>query len=259
VSAGASPAARFLTPLRRPDRPEERDILATGRPVGVAGLGGRAWGYGPTVLLVHGWQGSAAQMTPWVAPLVAAGLAPLALDLPAHGRSPADEANVYIFTRAVAAALAELGPVAGVVGHSMGGIAVARALLDGAAVGRAVLIAPMASVTDACARYASSIGLDAAATAAFHRDVEDIVGVPEADLDLAPLLGHAPPTPLLVFHDPADPEVPFADGEQIARAWPGAILQPMPGVGHKKIIAAAAFAGADFIAPTVIPANPIAA
>src|SRR5262249_42959078 len=158
------------------------------------------------------------------------------LDLPAHGRSPADEANVHIMTRAVAAALAQLGPVAGVVGHSMGGIAVARALLDGAAVGRAVLIAPMASVTEACARYARFIGLATAAPADFHREVGAIVGVPEAALDLAPLLGPAPEMPLLVFHAPADPEVPFADAEQIVRAWPGAFLQPMPGAGHKKII-----------------------
>jgi len=259
MGAGASPAELFLTPARRPDRPEERAILATGRPVVVAGLGGRAWGHGPTVLLVHGWQGSAAQMTPWVAPLVAAGLAPIALDLPAHGASTAAKANVRIITRAVAAALDELGPVAGVVGHSMGGIAVARVLLDGAAVGRAVLISPMSSVTEACARYASFLRLDAAAAAAFHREVEDIVGVPEAALDLAPLLGQAPDVPLLVFHDPADSEVPFGDSERIVRAWPGAFLQPMPNAGHRKIIAAAAFAGADFIAPTVIPANPIAA
>lgn len=259
MSAAASPATLFLTPSRRPDRPDERDILATGRPVSVAGLGGRAWGHGPTVLLVHGWQGSAGQMTPWVAPLVAAGLAPLAVDLPAHGASPGDKANVHIMTRAVAAALAELGPVAGVVGHSMGGIAVARALLDGAAVGRAVLVAPMASVTDACARYVSFLRLDAAGAAAFHREVEAIVGVPEADLDLAPRLVQAPEVPLLVFHDPADAEVPFAEGELIAGGWPGAILQPMPGAGHRKIIASAAFAGADFIAPTVIPAQTIAA
>ena len=259
MSAGITAATLFLTPSRRPNRPEERDILATGRPVGVAGLAGRAWGHGPTVLLVHGWQGSAAQMTPWVAPLVAAGLAPLALDLPAHGHSTANRANVHIMTRAVAAALAELGPVAGVVGHSMGGLAVGRAVLDEAAVGRAVLVAPMASVTEACARYASFLRLDAAATAAFHREVEAIVGVPEADLDLAPLLSRAPAVPLLVFHDPADAEVPFAEGEQIARGWPDAILQPMSGTGHRKIIASAAFAGADFIAPTVVPANHVAA
>ena len=34
---------------------------------------GRAWGEGPTVLLVHGWGGHAGQMTPLVDSVVAAG------------------------------------------------------------------------------------------------------------------------------------------------------------------------------------------
>ena len=47
-----------------------------------------AWGAGPSVLLVHGWEGRGAQLGALVDPLVAAGYRVVALDGPAHGDSP---------------------------------------------------------------------------------------------------------------------------------------------------------------------------
>src|SRR5262249_19040364 len=49
----------------------------------------RAYAFGTgaqTVLLVHGWNGHAGQMTRFVRPLVANGFRAVLLDLPAHGR-----------------------------------------------------------------------------------------------------------------------------------------------------------------------------
>ena len=45
------------------------------------------WGNGPTVLLVHGWNGNAAQFSGFVPPLVRSGYYVAAPDLPAHGSS----------------------------------------------------------------------------------------------------------------------------------------------------------------------------
>src|ERR1700730_8027904 len=51
----------FFTPPRAPVRAEERAVLARGERFELAALGqrvvGRAWGEGPTLLLVHGWGG----------------------------------------------------------------------------------------------------------------------------------------------------------------------------------------------------------
>jgi alpha-beta hydrolase superfamily lysophospholipase len=47
----------------------------------------RRWGEGRTVLLVHGWSGSHSDMHGLVPALVAAGIAAVTLDLPAHGDS----------------------------------------------------------------------------------------------------------------------------------------------------------------------------
>jgi pimeloyl-ACP methyl ester carboxylesterase len=39
-----------------------------------------------------------------------------------------------------------------------------------------------------------------------------------------------------VIHDRDDPEVPLANGEAIAAAWPGARLVTTEGLGHTRIV-----------------------
>jgi len=41
---------------------------------------------------------------------------------------------------------------------------------------------------------------------------------------------------LVVYHDPKDMKVPFREGQAIAAAWPGALLVPVRGVGHHRIL-----------------------
>ena len=51
-----------------------------------------------------------------------------------------------------------------------------------------------------------------------------------------PALARGARTPLLVFHDPDDREVPWHDAAAIAQAWPGARLVDVPRVGHNRIL-----------------------
>ena len=46
------------------------------------------WGEGPKVLLLHGWGGQASQLGAFAEPLVGTGFGVVAIDAPAHGRSP---------------------------------------------------------------------------------------------------------------------------------------------------------------------------
>jgi pimeloyl-ACP methyl ester carboxylesterase len=43
-------------------------------------------------------------------------------------------------------------------------------------------------------------------------------------------------TPALIIHDRDDPDVPYAHGEEIANAWPGAQLVATAGLGHRAIL-----------------------
>lgn len=42
---------------------------------------------------------------------------------------------------------------------------------------------------------------------------------------------------ILLIHSPDDKEIPFSEAEAIARANESAILKPMKGLGHRRIIA----------------------
>ncbi|MBC7976874.1 MAG: alpha/beta fold hydrolase, partial [Myxococcales bacterium] len=99
---GTSLAERLFTSPRRHRRPDrERGVLASGWPFWVdvslrspTWHGERRkvcawrWGHGPTVLLVHGWEGRGSQLGAFVEPLVRAGLSVVAFDAPGHGDSP---------------------------------------------------------------------------------------------------------------------------------------------------------------------------
>jgi len=57
-------------------------------------------------------------------------------------------------------------------------------------------------------------------------------------MDLPQMAPSLPEIPLLVLHDREDGEVPFADGDAIAAAWPGASIEPTEGLGHRRILRA---------------------
>ncbi len=228
----------FLTPRRLPRPARERQLLASGAPVRLrSGLAATCWGAGPTVLLVHGWEGRGAQLGAFVAPLVQAGCRVVAMDGPAHGDSPGAQTNIPAFGHAILSVGQELGPLAGVVAHSFGVPTTAVALSQGLDARRVVLIAGPSSLAGALRRFAAVIGLAPAVVPRFQRLVEARAGVPVSEIEIDSL-GAWLHTPALVFHDLADQEVPFADALAMVAHWPGARLRPVEGRGHRRILAA---------------------
>lgn len=111
----------FMTPRERLPRDWELPLLARSERITLRfGLSALRWGQGPAVLLMHGWEGRPTQFASLIDALVGAGYSVVALDGPAHGRSPGHEANVMLFARAMLEAAAELPPLRAVIGHSMG-------------------------------------------------------------------------------------------------------------------------------------------
>lgn len=82
------------TPLHR----AQRALLERGEPIEVAHgrerLRAWSWGQGPTVHLVHGWNGRAAQLGGFVSPLVAAGMRVVAHDSVGHGASSGGASSI---------------------------------------------------------------------------------------------------------------------------------------------------------------------
>jgi pimeloyl-ACP methyl ester carboxylesterase len=254
----------FLTAPRHAVRPREAEALAGARQTVVHGDDGPlttwTWGHGPVVLLVHGWGGRAGQLASFVGPLVADGCSVVAFDAPGHGAAPGRRSSVVAFVRAIRGVARALGPVRGVIAHSIGTTAAARALRDGLDADAAVFIAPPADLVLQAHTILETLGFGRRARERMQARVEQRLGVAWAALDVR---GYAAEmrTPLLVVHDRDDAEVPWQDGAIVARAWPGAALRTTGGLGHRRILrdpgvvrGAAAFV-ADRVRPgAILPA-----
>ena len=231
--------AIFCTPPRQEERPAEETFLATGRPLsipyGTAALRGWEWGEGPLVVLAHGWGSRAGRWSALVPELLGAGLRVVAYDAPAHGQSPGRLASLPEFARALRAVAATAGTVHGLVGHSLGGAAVAVALSQGMPAARAVLIAAPADPATFSRAFASYLRIPAPVRDAMQRNLEARLQITWDALHLPTIVRHIA-APALVVHDRDDGDVPFDEATAIAGAWPRAELMLTEGLGHRAVI-----------------------
>ncbi len=215
----------WSTPLRTARVPEAPGL--TGHRFRVEGRSGRLWvwdfGVGPTVLLVHGWSGNAGQMSRFIGPLVAAGFNAVAMDLPAHGQSGGQRTTLPEMAEAIPEVAEKVKPVTAVVAHSLGATAAALAHAQGLKLSKLALLAPPSHVPYYVKAFAHRLGLpDARAEGMLARLRARFGDLERFDLtQLAPGFTASG----LVLHAPGDREVPFAQGEAVARAWPGARLE----------------------------------
>jgi pimeloyl-ACP methyl ester carboxylesterase len=99
-----------------------------------------------------------------------------------------------------------VGPVHGLVGHSLGGAAVSLAMRHGLAARRVM-----------------------------RQNLESRLQIRWEELHI-PTLARSMTSPALIVHDVDDPDVPYAHGAEIARAWPAAELFTTRGLGHRTIL-----------------------
>jgi pimeloyl-ACP methyl ester carboxylesterase len=235
-AAGRVALRLFCTP-RRHHRPAwETQIARHGSAFRIGpGLAAHAWGAGPTVLLVHGWEGRGTQLGRFVDPLVAAGYRVVALDGPAHGASPGGTSDLVETTEALRKVARDLGSLAGVIAHSFGGAVTTLALERGLQAASVVLISSPSSVHDVLERFGALAGIRGAAMRAFRAALEARTGVRVADVEIFERVSNLR-VPALIVHDRGDREVPFHDAERLAERWPGATLVATTGLGHRRIL-----------------------
>jgi pimeloyl-ACP methyl ester carboxylesterase len=193
------------------------------------------WGEGPTMLLVHGWGSRGARLGSFVEPLVASGYSVVTFDAPGHGDSSGRLSSLPQFMEALLAVAATRGSIYGVVAHSMGGAATALAMSRGLEAERAVFLAPAANPGAYTRLFAETLGVRPEIRARMEHHFEKQFGIRWEDFDVTRSVSSYS-TPLLVFHDREDREVPWTNGVAIARAWPGAELITTTGLGHTKIV-----------------------
>ncbi len=194
-----------------------------------------------TILLVHGWTGQAAFMSAFVEPLNMAGFDVLALDLPAHGKSKGRHLHIPLGVAALHTVRERFGPWYGIVAHSFGG-AVASSLVAGAVEGfppvwlhRLVLIATPSSMPALFRWFGEAVGLSERGHGFFNDNVMRLAGRRLETFEGDELL-RAAKVKTLLLHAPDDKEVAFDNAETLQKAGSFVRLQPMPGLGHRRIL-----------------------
>ncbi|NWL75610.1 alpha/beta hydrolase [Pseudomonas taiwanensis] len=226
---------QFMTPRNRAPREWEMQLLGSSERITLRfGLSALRWGSGPTVLLMHGWEGRPTQFASLIEALVAAGYGVVALDGPAHGRSPGHEANVVLFARALLEAAGELPPLHAVIGHSMGAASVLLASQMGLRAKALVSISGPSRILGPLRSFARMMGLPAKARAHFVNQVERHAGIPVAHLDVE---RYQLEIPGLVVHAEDDLLVPVADSQVIHDAWFDSQLLRLEQGGHQRLLA----------------------
>jgi pimeloyl-ACP methyl ester carboxylesterase len=249
----ANHAARlFLRPWRRPTS-ERSYYVSRETPFAAETAHGpvAAWSFGPmapgtpAVLLVHGWEDDHLSWAALIDRLVARGYRVIALDLPGHGRSPADFTGIPILATAVAAvareaekigAVSATQPFKAVIAHSLGGTATLIAASEmGLVADRfAILAAPNHPRLFAGAMM-KMLGLNTAQTQQVFAAIERLIGRSMDSLYLPPKL-RAFAQPGLILHSRDDRTVPLQHSQENAASWPRADFRILEGLGHRRLI-----------------------
>lgn len=227
----------LMTPQRHRPKDFEQAARASAEPVTFRfGLSGLRWGHaGPVVLAMHGWSGRPTQFAGFIQPLLAAGRQVIALEAPAHGRSPGREAHAMSFVEAILESAGEIKGLESVLGHSMGGAAALYAAHLGLPVQRVATIGAPASFHRVLARFADWLSLPTPAQRAFVETVNRHTGVDADEIDVARFAGQFGFEGLVV-HDADDREVPFGEAQAMLDAWPAARGIFTRGLGHSRIL-----------------------
>ena len=262
--AGAWAERLFLTPPRKRDAAATALDLIDARSTFLQHKGRHIamWRWGsqdaPAVLLAHGWGGNAAQMRPFVFPLLEAGYRVIAYDQPAHGVSDGKLTGLPDFADVLAEVAWHHGGVEGVIAHSLGGPAAALALAWGKAhFGKVVLVSPPSDLVGYSRRFARWYWMPEAMRKAMQNAIEERYGVLWEDLEVARVAPRLA-AQALVIHDRSDRMTPWTQGATVARLWPRARLLLTNGLGHGRILAdeGVTKAAADFIAGRSAVASP---
>lgn len=235
---GSWAAARFFSPARRRRPAWEAAVLASGRRGAVRAPEGSlptwTWGAGPSVVLVHGWEGRGSQLGAVVDTLVAGGRSVVAFDAPGHGDAPGRTASVIELARALTLVATQTPDVEAIVAHSLGAAATMVALARADLARKAVFVAPPLAAAPWADGFARRVGLPERVERAFRRGLVERLGVPVETID-ARVLRPLGAVDLLVVHDATDREVPVELGREVASAWGGRLVETR-GLGHRRIL-----------------------
>jgi len=195
------------------------------------------WGdSGPTVLLVHGWSGRGTQLGAFAQSLADTGFRVLSFDAPAHGKSSGKQTNIYEIAETITILEKIYGPFHSVVTHSFGGPCLAIAMRQGLKTTRVVNISPPSKTTGLVKKFSEALTLPVNVENELIRCIEKNFGENVwHDSSMENNIKHLD-VPAMVIHDVNDVDVPWHEGQSIAKAWNEVRFIKTNNLGHRRIL-----------------------
>jgi pimeloyl-ACP methyl ester carboxylesterase len=230
----------FFSPSQYELRSEDQAILDRGTHYRVPFDGGElavtTWGSAvPTVLLMHGWGGSRAQMTGFVDPLLSAGYHVIAYDQPAHGESDGKMTNMLEIAPTMDIIAGEEKNFVAIIAHSFGTLITSYSLVKRGLPppSRLVYFGAFNRLLDSVPRFQAISGLPDEVIEGFRAMLNENFGEGVLESIVHEKLAPQINVPALMFHDTADSVTPVDDSRAIARAWKSAQYIETKGLGHR--------------------------
>jgi pimeloyl-ACP methyl ester carboxylesterase len=189
----------------------------------------------PRVLLVHGWAGNALQMQAMGEAIAEAGFEPILFDLPAHGRSDGWRCTMPQIVESLFAIEVQVGSLAAVVAHSMGGVASLHAVARGLAAERLVVMAPSSTPASVLRWFGQVFSLSEGLILRMRERIVHHEGMALEEFEPGWLTSRLY-KPVLIIHDRGDRMAPVSNGQALARALLNSRLQITEGLSHRRVL-----------------------
>lgn len=167
---------------------------------------------GKKILIVHGFSSYAYKFEKYILPLKKEGFEVLMFDAPAHGSSDGKLINAYIYSKAILKIEALYGPLDGIMGHSLGGLASALAFetLPNRENRKLVLIAPATETEGAIENFFTIIPADEKVKLAFREMINEMTEHPVSYYSVSRVIKNIS-SPVFWVHDKHDAICAFSD------------------------------------------------
>ncbi|HEY9777564.1 MAG TPA: alpha/beta hydrolase [Planktothrix sp.] len=192
-----------------------------------------SWGEGQPILMVHGWSATRTDLFHYVAPVIARGFKAVVMDLPAHGESSGDTCGLNHLGDGVLAVANHVGPLRGVIAHSIGCAASQLAIANGMKVERAVMLASPHDYEANAYLFAKHRGLNEIEAAQMIDKLKSLgVKVAIRSKDFVPAFD----VKALIVHSEDDAVIPISTSEALHSYWKGSQLLRVDGLQHRGVL-----------------------
>jgi len=230
----------FFSPGKYEAKSSDQAVLERGSndrvPFGGGELAVTIWeSNGPSILLMHGWGGSRAQMTGFVDPLLKSGYRVVAYDQPAHGESDGITTNILEIAPTMDLIAEREGKFDAIIAHSFGTLITSYALVkrNFPLPARLVYFGAFNRLLDSLPRFQVLAGLSDEIMAGFREMLYENFGQELLESITNESLTPQINIPALMFHDVTDNVTPISDSRAIAQVWKNAKLIETRGLNHR--------------------------